>query len=642
MGLFNSKELEKLRTENEELKTKFHFMYEKENQAKNLNKTLFNLKKEISDTNASKNELMDSLSELKLKHKHKESEVEQMNKFILELDKKKFELKETVNSYDEEIKNVSNILGETFDKSELNISSIYDAKSTEDIELFITNLKSNLITLKEEEIKLSKVIELKNLDIIDLENKTSRLNEEQEILVKQIENKKIQLKEEQQKIEEKLSETSIKLSDLESKERELIRNQEGLDQKNRELNGLITELKTDVKTKRELKDTLQLESLNLEEQIAQQNDKINEAIEKKKNLDEQTAQSEKRLYEIDQSLEIKSKKLSSINTEILHHEQNFEKIKSEVDRLQTEKEKLEADVVEQNNSLRGYDTKIEKLKELCFLLETRRSEIEKGNLALENRFTNMFQKYNTELNKINKKRNLLEKIVLSKEKEVETKDQELFEKIASLEESERVLNTRQVEVESLEKYIKTLQEKKDYISNEIIANTNEYEKQKKQKEILNNEIQILVSNKNNIDRDLQNLVDVMVSSYNRSEERKIEIEKDVKLYDEQLDTYKERINESMNELLEIQSNVSKIKLEHEELRSGISKLFKTKKKLHEDISKYQDVVQRYQNIKEKLKLERTLAKNKMVPGPYKGNETTKKVSLDRESTQPEGAKLFKI
>jgi len=33
MGLFNSKELEKLRTENQELKTKFHFMYEKENQA---------------------------------------------------------------------------------------------------------------------------------------------------------------------------------------------------------------------------------------------------------------------------------------------------------------------------------------------------------------------------------------------------------------------------------------------------------------------------------------------------------------------------------------------------------------------------------------------------------------------------------
>ena len=51
MGLFNSKELEKIRNENEELKTKFHFMYEKENQAENLKKSLINLKKEISETN---------------------------------------------------------------------------------------------------------------------------------------------------------------------------------------------------------------------------------------------------------------------------------------------------------------------------------------------------------------------------------------------------------------------------------------------------------------------------------------------------------------------------------------------------------------------------------------------------------------
>ena len=60
MGLFNSKELEKIRNENEELKTKFHFMYEKENQAENLKKSLINLKKEISETNTSKNEIKDS------------------------------------------------------------------------------------------------------------------------------------------------------------------------------------------------------------------------------------------------------------------------------------------------------------------------------------------------------------------------------------------------------------------------------------------------------------------------------------------------------------------------------------------------------------------------------------------------------
>ncbi|MCH7826748.1 MAG: hypothetical protein IIC75_02040, partial [Bacteroidetes bacterium] len=138
MGLFNSKELEKIRNENEELKTKFHFMYEKENQAENLKKTLIILKKEISETNTSKNEIKDSLGDLKLKYKRKEGEVEQMNKLILELDKKKFELKETVNSYDNEIKNVSNIIEKKYDDTDLDIPSIEDAKTVDDIELFLT------------------------------------------------------------------------------------------------------------------------------------------------------------------------------------------------------------------------------------------------------------------------------------------------------------------------------------------------------------------------------------------------------------------------------------------------------------------------------------------------------------------------
>ena len=630
MGLFNSKELEKIRNENEELKTKFHFMYEKENQAENLKKTLIILKKEISETNTSKNEIKDSLGDLKLKYKRKEGEVEQMNKLILELDKKKFELKETVNSYDNEIKNVSNIIEKKYDDTDLDIPSIEDAKTVDDIELFLKNLKNNLISLKDDEVKLSKVIELKNLEIKDLENKNKKLVEEQEKIEREIDGEK-----------DRLNELQITENDLINKKRELIGNNEELEKKKEELNGIITEFETDVRTKRELKDSLQSESLNLEENIITQNDKLNETLEVNKNLEEKKSQSQKRIYEIDQSLKIKAKKLSSFNTEILHQEQNFEKIKSEIDRLQTEKEKLEADFTEKNNSLRNYDIKIEKIKELCSLLEIRRGEIEKGNLTLENRFTNMFQKFNSELNKINQKRNLLEKIVLAKEKEIENNDQDLFEKIASLEESERVLNMRQIEADSLEKYIKTLQEKKDYLSNEINIITNNYEKQKKQKEILNNEIQILVNNKNKIDCDIQNLIDVMVSSYNRSDERKKEIEKDVKLYDEQLDTYKERINESMNELLEIQSSVSGLKLEHEELRANTSKLIRSKKKLHEDILKYQNVVQRYQNIKEKLKIEKALAKNKIIPGPYQVNENTSKLSLSKKQEEGKRTNLFK-
>ncbi|MCK7528719.1 MAG: hypothetical protein MZV64_69755 [Ignavibacteriales bacterium] len=60
---------------------------------------------------------------------------------------------------------------------------------------------------------------------------------------------------------------------------------------------------------------------------------------------------------------------------------------------------------------------------------SKEEEIEKGNFELENRFTKMFQRFNTEMNEITKKRTVLEQIISKKEKEIEEKDQILFEKV---------------------------------------------------------------------------------------------------------------------------------------------------------------------------------------------------------------------
>lgn len=66
----------------------------------------------------------------------------------------------------------------------------------------------------------------------------------------------------------------------------------------------------------------------------------------------------------------------------------------------------------------------------------------------------------------------------------------------------------------------------------------------------------------------------------------------------------------MDELVELQTAISMIKVEHEEHRTNVMKLANMKKKLQEEINKNQKILQRYQKIKEKLKIEQSILRNR--------------------------------
>jgi hypothetical protein len=61
-------------------------------------------------------------------------------------------------------------------------------------------------------------------------------------------------------------------------------------------------------------------------------------------------------------------------------------------------------------------------------------------------------------------------------------------------------------------------------------------------------------------------------------------------------------------LVELQTSLASIKLEHEEHQTGITKLVSMKKKLQHEISKHQVVVEKYQKISEKIKFEQAMRK----------------------------------
>ena len=270
-----------------------------------------------------------------------------------------------------------------------------------------------------------------------------------------------------------------------------------------------------------------------------------------------------------------------------------------------------------------------------------REEIEKGNIDLESRFTKMFQKFNSEMNEITKKRSVIDQIVHKKEKDIEEKDQILFEKINAIDESERLLSMRQAEIDSFEQLLISFNEKKEQLRNDLLKLDEQIVEKKNSNDDMKLESELILKKRTSVEQSLQELISSMNQKFIEAKEKRNKIEKEVKGYEEKVEELNHKISDSMDELVELQSAISMIKVEHEEHRGNIVKLASMKKKLQEEIGKSQRVLQRYQKIREKLKIEQSILKNRQ-------DSISRKISIDDiseisdNSTEQETTKLFKI
>jgi chromosome segregation ATPase len=292
---------------------------------------------------------------------------------------------------------------------------------------------------------------------------------------------------------------------------------------------------------------------------------------------------------------------------------------------------LHKQTLNEQENLNKLNKEKEKIKELLPLLEQRREEIEKGNVDLENRFTKMFQRFNFEMNEITKKRSILEQIVQKKEKEIEDKDQLLFEKVNTLEETDRVLSMRQAEIDSFEQLLKAFNEKKEQLRNDLLKLDEQTTEKRNFNEDIKLETELLIKKKSSIEQNLQELINTMNQKFVETKDKRGKIEKEIHGYEDKIEGLNQKISESMDELVELQTAISMIKVEHEEHRGNVFKLASMKKKLQEEINKNQKVLQRYQKIREKLKIEQSILKSRQ-------DSIARKVSLDSTSNTDDSDK----
>jgi chromosome segregation ATPase len=630
--------------ENEELKTKFQAIHSQENNIKNLNEVLKRLRLEVARLNEERRNLKESIDKFCIDEENKKLEIEELNQRIGHLREMKDDLQNVILSYTNQIDNIESTIkvnherlaAQSADENEIheveNISAELINKK-EEIEKYISDAHDITNKLIEEEAKLVDRKELISKEVNQLEQKLLKLRESYSDIEARVNkgNERIRvlkleedrLKKALEKKQAEISAVEMNLLKLKEEEKALFDKIGGLKEDESLLSGRIVKLQSEenskindvreidsvLSEKNELKNSLDQEHLILMNDLNEKRRILTQSQSEYNKLFEDTKVRKKELFDTEQTLSIKAQKLSNINIELMGYDKKYSSLKNEITELEIFRNDLLRSIQKDKDAAEKFADQNRKLTELVPLLEKRKQEIEHGNADLEGRFTIMFQKFNHELNQINRKRSILEQIVLKKEKDVDEKDQLLFEKIAALEESERVLNMRQVELESLEKQIAGLSEHKEIFRTDLIKMEQEALERKNYQADIRLETELLLKKKNAVEKNLQELLMFMNESFERTKGRNSKFENELGYYEDQIQVYRTKIADSLKELNDIKASVGSLKIEQEEYRSNISRLSTLKKKLHEELTKHQTILQRYQKMREKLQIEQTTGKS---------------------------------
>jgi chromosome segregation ATPase len=618
MKLFNSKELEELRNENDELKTKIQRVYEKEESAQNLEKVLKKLRAEIVLLNERKISIIREIDALGVQEQQKRNQMIEIDQKISHLKEMRDQLQNTILSYTDQIQDLESAIGE---QNEYVDVSRNESTPDSNTGKYIEETKQKISDLNEEEANLLERFNHKNREIDNIEEQKQNLLEKQQQLNKKVEKTGQKIK----SIEEKQSELSEEI-ELKKKElrgyteklneiiKEYTKTQENvfaLQEKENNLTKRIDELTDEEKSRSEFAKELR----EFDKELAEKHNLLDEAEHNYRKLSEGAVSKEKEIFTINQSLSIKANRLSKINLELLNMGKKYEELKTEIKRYEILKLELHQKFTEEKIAADSFTERASRLREIVPLLEKRKKEIEQSNSMLETRFAEMFQKFNKELSELTKRRNILEQIILKKEKDIDEKD------IALIEESEKILNARQAEIESFEKQINLLNDQKEMLQTDLQKIDEDAVERKNYNGDIRMEMELLMKKRTSLEKGIQELLRMTGDSYSKAGVRKLKLDDEIREYEEKILNYREKINDLMKELTQLQASISSIEVEHEEHRATISKMVTMKKRLHEEILKQQSALQKFQKVREKLKIEQAISKSSQAAGPYLGNKS---------------------
>lgn len=529
------------------------------NNPDNLSKTTHIIHKEIEAAEKRKNEI--ALEIIKLK-----KIFEEVRPKIAELNKVKAALNIEVEKKKEEI---SSLIERQKSASQKQLESFNPALSRENDEKlrYAKEIQSRINLLRNQETVLINRLNTSRKELEDLD----KLIEERSLLIN---------------TETEKRESLEQLTQSESLKKELIFE---LDIKIGAKEAQLYSLTEDCKAKTESLNTLSRENEQLLEELHLKSENL-------KRLNESIEISTARLTDLDYSLSILDEEFITLN--------------NEVENKRTAKAEIESQINDKITTKVELEEVLKELRETTSILAQLKKDIEKGSGHSAKRFTGVLQYYSTMINEMYKRKVDLEKILLQKEKDVNDKDILIKERQSILNEMENVLYIRQHRLNLFEDLTRAVTEQRKFLesSTHILADVDPNNLEQREKLILNSELphgKILEFEKalkellNNSDKYSADLISNRAS-----------LEKELIENKRRLNDLNQNIRNSTNELSDLRNSINKIKVEHEEHRLAINKLAALKKKLENEISKHQIVIDKYSKFKEMIRQEQELIKMK--------------------------------
>ena len=339
------------------------------------------------------------------------------------------------------------------------------------------------------------------------------------------------------------------------------------------------------------------ESLNI---LHRENDQL---------LEELHLKSEK-LKRLNESIEISTARLTDLDFSLTILDEELNTLTNEIENKKTVKAEIETQISDKITTKVELEDVLKELKETTSILAQLKKDIEKGSGHSAKRFTGVLQYYSKMINEMYNKKVDLEKVLMQKEKDVINMDSLIEERESVIKEMENVLYIRQHRLNLFEDLAHAITEQRKFLesSTNFLADIDADNLEQREKLIFNSELphgkllefeNALKELINNSDKYSSDLISNRVS-----------LEKELIENKRRLNDLNQNIRNSTNELSDLQNSIDKIKIEHEEHRLAINKLAALKKKLENEISKYQIVIDKYSKFKEMIRQEQELIKMK--------------------------------
>jgi chromosome segregation ATPase len=366
---------------------------------------------------------------------------------------------------------------------------------------------------------------------------------------------------------------------------------------------LISKLKDELSSK-------EIEFASLEHDFTTRSNQLKEVSIKNQELAEEIEFKNKKLSKLTDTLENKKSQLGEYDERIKELGERVNYLNKEITQREIQKTETENYLLKEKEATKKLEEKQQNLKASIHSLKNRERGIQENNKVFEHRFAQLFEKYSKDINEMNNKRSVLEQMLQKKEKDINQQDETIIEKLAILDETEKVLLIRQKEVDTFDELLKMINDQKDLLKNDLKNLDDKSTEKRIQNQELKIESEILQKKIAEFENSLREILDNADGRLKESKEKRGTLDDEIREYETRLKELNINIKDSMNELVDLQTAIGNIKVEHEEHRLEINKLVSFKNKLLDEINKNKVIVDKYRKIKDRIRHEQETIKKR--------------------------------